>query len=84
MNPLSRESEVAEMVEVDWLDRRRVYQRLQELDIPCQCAMNQPLTVQIANGVAAIQLWSVARHLTAPRQELVCWLERCCQQRLKR
>ena len=84
MNPLSHESEVREMVAVDWLDRWQVYQRLQELDVPCRCYTNEPLTVQIANGVAAIQLWSVAKQLTAPRQELVCWLERCWQQRLKR
>lgn len=77
LNPLSCQSEASEMVEVEWLDRWQVYRRLQELGVPCQCAINQPLMVQIASDVAAVQLWSVVRQLTAPRQELLCWLDRC-------
>jgi len=49
---------------------------LQELDIPCSCATNQPLRVHIADVAAAVQLWSVTKQLTAPRQDLVSALER--------
>lgn len=65
------------MVEVSWSDRWYVYQRLQQLAIPCSCAIDKPLQVQITNTSAAIQLWSISRQLNTPRQELVEWLERC-------
>ncbi len=64
-------------VEVSWADRWYVYQRLQQLAIPCSCAIDQPLQVQITSTSAAIQLWSISRQLNTPRQELVKWLERC-------
>ncbi len=60
-------------------DRWRIYQRLQELEIPCHCASGQPLQIQVSHGIAAIQLWSVTRQLNAPRQELIRWLEDCWQ-----
>lgn len=81
LNPLSRQPEVTEMVKVEWADRWQVYQRLQELDIPCWCETNQPLRVHIADAVAAVQLWSVLRQLNAPRQDLTNWLERCWRHR---
>ncbi|EAW43055.1 hypothetical protein N9414_09766 [Nodularia spumigena CCY9414] len=62
---------------VDWADRWQVYQRLQELDIPCCCEANQPLRVEINNPLAVFQLWSVMQQLTASRQELICNLEDC-------
>lgn len=79
MKPLSRQPEVSEIVEVNWADRWQVYQRLQELAIPCWCATEQPLMVHIADAAHAVQLWSVSRQLTTPRKDLVCWLERCWQ-----
>ena len=81
MKPLSYQPELSEMVEVSWADRWQVYQRLQELDIPCWCATEQPLRAHIADVAAAIQLWSVIRQLTASRQELVRTLERCWRTR---
>jgi hypothetical protein len=63
--------------EVDCQDRWQVYYRLQELDIPCQCASYQPLKVQIDHPLAAIQLWSVVQRVAAPRQQLADWLETC-------
>ncbi|MBR8836544.1 MAG: hypothetical protein DSM106950_21635 [Stigonema ocellatum SAG 48.90 = DSM 106950] len=77
MESLSQKPEVSEIVFVNWADRWQVYQRLQELEIPCSCATNQPLRVHIADVAAAVQLWSVTKQLTAPRQDLVCVLERC-------
>lgn len=79
MKPFNQESEVKDVVEVNWAERWQVYLRLQELEIPCWCATNQPLQVHIADATAAVQLWSVIRQLTAPRQDLVCTLERCWQ-----
>ncbi len=66
-------------IEISWGDRWQVYRRLQELSIPCECGTNQPLRYQIKDVTAAIQLWSVVRQLTVPRQELASWLERCWQ-----
>lgn len=68
--------EEQQVVEVDWLDRWLVYQRLQELEIPCCCETNKPLTVQISNPVALVQLWSVIRCLSASRQEMISVLQK--------
>ena len=80
MKPLSCEPELDEVVEVNWADRWQIYQRLQELAIPCWCATEQPLKVHVADVAAAIQLWSVLRQFTTPRRELLCVLERCWHQ----
>lgn len=69
--------EVKIVVSVDWTDRWQVYTRLQELNITCSCGMNQSLTVEISNVMAAIQLWSVVHQFTASRRELIQTLERC-------
>jgi hypothetical protein len=61
---------------VSWADRWQIYQRIQELDIPCRCSGNQPLRVMIANPTIAIQLWSVIRQYTASRQDLIMILEK--------
>ncbi len=76
MKPLIT-SEVKIVVSVDWTDRWQVYTRLQELDMSCSCGMNQPLTVEISNVTAAVQLWSVAQQFTASRCALIQALERC-------
>ena len=66
-------------IEVQCEDRWQVYHRLQELDIPCQCASYQPLKVQVNHPLAAIQLWSVVQQVTTPRQQLADRLEACWQ-----
>lgn len=66
-------------IEVQCKDRWQVYRRLQELDIPCQCASYQPLKVQVDHVLAVIQLWSVVQQVTHPRQHLADWLEICWQ-----
>ncbi|MEA5516114.1 Asr1405/Asl0597 family protein [Nodularia sp. UHCC 0506] len=68
-------------VGVDWADRWQVHKRLQELDIPCWCEVNQPLRVEINHPLAIFQLWSVVQQLTASRQELICHLENCWKSR---
>ncbi|WP_243902422.1 Asr1405/Asl0597 family protein [Aetokthonos hydrillicola] len=77
MNTSFPQAQVQQIVEVNWADRWQVYQRLQELDIRCSCGSNQPLTVEISNSTVAIQLWSVLRQLTTPRQDLIRNLEQC-------
>ncbi|MBN3942107.1 MAG: Asr1405/Asl0597 family protein [Nostoc sp.] len=77
MKSYSSEIQINHLVEVNWVDRWQVYQRLEELDIPCSCAANQPLKVEISNLTAAVQLWSVVRRFTAPRQDQI-WTLECC------
>ncbi len=79
MNPADPELEVCDIVQVSWLDRWQVYQRLQELEIPCWCGVDQPLRAKISTAKQAAQLASVLRQLSAPRRELVKLLE-CCWQ----
>lgn len=77
MNSFITELEVKIVVSVDWTDRWQVCKRLQELELNCSCGMNQPLTVEVSNVTAAIQLWSVVQQYTASRCELIRALERC-------
>lgn len=60
-------------------DRWLVYQRLQELGIPCSCSSDGYLHAEAKTPTAAIQLWSVVRQSTASRRELIFWLHRCKQ-----
>jgi hypothetical protein len=75
LNSFLSQIEQTYVVEVDWLDRWQIYQRLQELELPCSCEANQPLTVEISSPVAAIQLWSVMKQFTASRQDLISTLK---------
>lgn len=77
LKPSGCEPEVREIVEVKWADRWQVYQRLQELGIPCWCDAGQPLKVEIADPTTALQLSSVLKQFTASRQDLVWWLKQC-------
>ncbi|NEQ86315.1 MAG: hypothetical protein F6K26_41470 [Moorea sp. SIO2I5] len=77
MDPSISESEASQVIEIKWGDRWQVYRRLQELEIPCHCQTNQPLKAQIDNVTALIQIWSILRQLTLPRQELISWLDDC-------
>ena len=58
-------------------DRWQVYHRLKELNIPCQCRAHQPLKVEANSAQAAIQIWSVVRQISNPRQNLAQWLKHC-------
>lgn len=58
-------------------DRWRVYYRLQELMIPCNCPSDGSLRVEVNHGIALILVWSTVQQFTASRKELVNWLERC-------
>lgn len=59
------------------VDRWSVYYRLQELEINCYCAGDGSLQVEIANSLHAILLRSVIYQWTAPKPDLLDWLDRC-------
>ncbi|WP_083468748.1 Asr1405/Asl0597 family protein [Nostoc piscinale] len=81
MKSFSSGSEIDQkyVVEVNWADRWQVYQRLNELDIPCCCEVNKPLQVEIANPLAMIQFWCVMQRFLACRPELIQTLENSWQ-----
>ncbi|MBW4591543.1 MAG: hypothetical protein KME46_01100 [Brasilonema angustatum HA4187-MV1] len=81
MKPSIVKPQVKYTVELNWADRWQIYQRLQELDIPCWCQTNQPLTVEISNPTAAIQLWSVVQQFTICRKDSIRNLKKCWQYR---
>jgi hypothetical protein len=66
-------------IEVQSQDRWQIYHRLQELEIPCQCAFYQPLMVWVDHPLAAIQVWSVVQQVTTRRQQQIDRLEACWQ-----
>ncbi|BAY91683.1 MULTISPECIES: Asr1405/Asl0597 family protein [unclassified Tolypothrix] len=76
MKSFSSEVETRHTLEVNWADRWQVYQRLQQLEIPCWCESNQPLQVEITNPLAIIQLWSVMRQFSVSRQDIISSLEK--------
>jgi len=77
MNPSSSQIQTEQIIEISGSQRWSVYRRLQELGIPCRCKTQQPLTVQIDNATAAIQIWSVVRQMKLSRCDLAYWLEEC-------
>lgn len=77
MNPSQLESLTVQVPTVSRCDRWQAHQRLQSLSIPCHCSADGHLTVEVNTPVAVLQLRSVVQQLTAPRTELIDWLERC-------
>ncbi|MFM7424770.1 MAG: Asr1405/Asl0597 family protein [Elainella sp.] len=67
------------MLPISRSERWQVHQRLIELDIRSCCLQGGGLAVEVANPVALIQLRSLLLQLTAPRQQLLGWLEHCWQ-----
>lgn len=58
-------------------DRWQIYQRLQELMIPCYCPKDGSLRVQINSLQEAILVRSTVKQFLASRGELLTWLETC-------
>ncbi|MEL7352710.1 MAG: Asr1405/Asl0597 family protein [Cyanobacteria bacterium P01_A01_bin.116] len=58
------------MIVVCCEERWQVYHRLQELDIPCQCKSFKPLQATVQTPTAAVQVWSIVRRVSQPRQSL--------------
>lgn len=61
-------------------DRWRMFRRLQELDIACACAYDQPLRLRSLDPLSLVQLWSICRQCRCDRDALVDWLTTCWQQ----
>lgn len=76
-SPSDSDCPASQTVAIARSDRWQAYQRLQELEIPCVCLEDGRFQVDISTPIAAVQLWSVVTHLTAPRPQLIQWLERC-------
>ena len=72
-----------EVVDIDRLVRWEVYRRLQELAIPCECRLNEPLRVRVDSAATALQLWCVIRAFAASRRDQADHLERCWGQNSK-
>lgn len=83
MNSSPLSSSISQLIDLPGLDRWQVYQRLQELDIPCQCSLYQPIKIQVSNPTQLIQVWSVTRQVTTPPVELAKFLNKCWQLTIK-
>lgn len=79
MNPTGLTPLTVPVLTISRGDRWQVYQRLQELHIPCTCSRDGGLSVEIAHPIDILQLRSVIQQLTASRANLVGWLEQCWQ-----
>lgn len=77
MNFPSFESLTGQVVKISRSDRWQVYQRLQELEIPCCCSDDGLLRVEVENVLMALQVRSVVQQITGSRPELTRWLETC-------
>jgi hypothetical protein len=64
-------------IEIKGGHRWQIYHRLCELGIACTCNAYEPLIVKVETPIALVQLWSVAKHITTPRQTQIAWLETC-------
>ncbi|MCG9885150.1 MAG: hypothetical protein MH825_06160 [Cyanobacteria bacterium] len=61
-------------------DRWRLFQRLQELGIACDCSYGQPLRLRSLDTLSFVQLWSICRQCRCDRHALTDWLTTCWQQ----
>lgn len=68
---------IGQVVQISRLDRWQVYQRLQQLMIPCWCPNDGSLRVEVNNSIEAVLVRSTVLQFIATRSELVDWLERC-------
>ncbi len=79
MNPTGLNPLAVSVCSITRCDRWQVSQRLQDLNIAAHCAPDGQLTIEISHPVDILQLRSVIRQITAPRTELLSWLEQCWQ-----
>lgn len=64
-------------LQLDRITGWEVYRRLQNLDIPCQYGVHQPLAVAAETPLAIAQVWGVVKAITTPKTELAEYLNRC-------
>lgn len=70
----------SQSIEISRSDRWQVYQRLRELNIASTCLQDGSFQVEVYSPITVVQLHSVLSQFTAPRPQLLNWLERCLQQ----
>lgn len=75
--PVSQDGSNQPQIDIARSDRWLIHHRLQELMIPSYCLADGSLRVEVNHGLALLLVRSTVQHVVAPRQELVCWLERC-------
>ncbi len=75
----SETAAITTQITVQQLERWEVYQRLRELQIPCQCSCNQPLEVELSSPLTVWQFWNIMRRVFASRETLSHYLEQCWQ-----
>jgi len=72
-------SRAATSIQIAPAQRWELYYRLRSLDIPCQYATGQPLTVRLDGPVSTLLCWSVLQQMRSTRADAIAWLERCWQ-----
>jgi hypothetical protein len=77
LEPRSSDTSYEQVVQIPLSERWQVYQRLQDLKIPCSCFSDGSLRVQVNSCITALLLRSTLMQIQKPRQELIEWLERC-------
>jgi len=75
MNP--SQPAFGQILQISRGDRWIAYHRLQDLSIACSLTTDGFLRVDAANFTEILQVRSVIQQLTAPRQTLADWLDRC-------
>lgn len=73
----SEEPAIKTQIQVKQLERWQIYERLQELQIPCRCHCNQPLEVELETPLKVWQFWSVVWRVSASRESLSGYLDHC-------
>lgn len=76
LRPANQAASTSTRFTINCEDRWQVYHRLKELDIRCWCRGFQPLEVDVETATEALQLWSIVRRVSQPRQTLVDSLQR--------
>jgi len=66
-----------QVVSVPRCDRWSIYQRLQELNIPCACPTDGTLRVDVNHATALVLARSAIRQFMTSRADDIDWLDRC-------
>lgn len=75
----SEVSAITTQINLKQLERWEVYQRLRDLEIPCQCSCHEPLEVELNSPLMVWQFWNVMRRVFSSRKTLAHYLEQCWQ-----
>lgn len=73
----SQDKFIVKVIEINPIDRWKIYYRLQELRISSWCLQDGALWVEISSCTNAILLYSIAKNFVSTNKELKKWLENC-------